>query len=298
MRLSVITICYNIKDEIQRTCESIKSQTNQDFEWIVVDGGSTDGTVDILNKYKSYMTVFISEPDKGIYNAMNKGIKLAKGEYLNFMNGGDCFASSDVVEKFYKCPALGADVIYGNVNIIDENGNRTFANIPASVDKLYFYNGYTINHQASFIKRELFTQYGLYNEDYKIVSDWEKWIIFIINNCRFQYWHETIGNFYLGGISSVNLKLHRKEVDEVCAKYYTQDEVIQATKHNNFHTKKYNIKILGFIPFLTIKYKPLSYKISCKLFKYVPLIKIINKPTSQKVYLFGFLQLWKIKKEK
>ena len=138
MKLSVITICYNIKDEIERTCESIVSQTNQDFEWIVVDGVSTDGTVDILNKYKDKMTVYISEPDKGIYNAMNKGIKRAKGEYLNFMNGGDCFAASDIVEKFYHCPAYGADVVYGNCEIVSAKGEKKPADIPLFVNKLYF----------------------------------------------------------------------------------------------------------------------------------------------------------------
>ncbi len=297
MKLSIITICYNIKDEIERTCQSITTQTNQNFEWIVVDGGSTDGTVDILNKYKDHMTVFISEPDKGIYNAMNKGIKRARGEYLNFMNGGDCFASSDVVENFINFQAENnADIIYGNCDIVNQKGIRNPANIPANVDKLYFYNGYTINHQASFIKRELFNQYGLYNENYRIVSDWEKWIVFITNNCRFQHWQYVVGNFYLGGISSVNLELHRKEVEAVCAKYYTQEEVAQATK-NIYHARKYNIKLLGFIPFLTIKYKPLSIKITCKLFGFIPLYKIKKKNNKSIHYLFSFIPLFKIKEK-
>lgn len=289
MKLSVITICYNIKDEIDRTCQSIISQTNQDFEWIVVDGGSTDGTLDILNKYKAYMKKFISEKDKGIYNAMNKGIKLAKGEYLNFMNGGDCFASKDVIEKFYGCPYFGADVVYGNSDIISKQAKRTAADIPPSVDKSYFYKGYTINHQASFIKRELFDLYGLYNESYKIASDWEKWIVFIENKCCFRYWPYIVSDFYLGGISSVNLELQRKEVEEVCAKYFTPEQMT-----SKWHTRKYKIKILGFIPLLSIKNKPLTYKINCKLFGFIPLLKIINKTSYQKVYLFGFLQLWKI----
>ena len=110
-KLSVITICYNIKDEIRRTCESIANQTNHDFEWIVVDGGSTDGTVEILNEYKKHIDVFISEPDKGIYNAMNKGIMQAHGEFLNFMNGGDTFADSNVVADFLNYDTDDVDVL-------------------------------------------------------------------------------------------------------------------------------------------------------------------------------------------
>ena len=98
--ISIITVCYNIKDEIERTCESIISQTANNYEWIVVDGGSIDGTVDILNKYKDKMSVFISEKDTGIYNAMNKGIKRATGEWCIFMNGGDCFASKISLKNF------------------------------------------------------------------------------------------------------------------------------------------------------------------------------------------------------
>ena len=97
-KLSIITICYN-EPNIEKTCESIINQTWQDFEWIVIDGGSTDGTLEILNKYKTRINKLISEPDKGIYNALNKGIKFAKGEWLNFMNGGDRFCDNLVLEK-------------------------------------------------------------------------------------------------------------------------------------------------------------------------------------------------------
>ena len=91
MQLSIVTVCYNEKD-IGRTCESIVSQSCQDFEWIVVDGGSTDGSLEVIKHYKERIDILISEPDNGIYDAMNKGIRLAKGKWINFMNGGDTFA--------------------------------------------------------------------------------------------------------------------------------------------------------------------------------------------------------------
>ena len=111
--LTIITVCFNIKDEIERTCQSIVNQTWQNFEWIVIDGGSTDGTVDILKKYSDRINILVSEPDKGIYNAMNKGIKLSHGEWLNFMNGGDRFTSNDVLKEVFSGKEYSADVLYG-----------------------------------------------------------------------------------------------------------------------------------------------------------------------------------------
>ena len=110
--LTIITVCFNIKDEIERTCQSIVNQTWQNFEWIVIDGGSTDGTVDILKKYSDRINILVSEPDKGIYNAMNKGIKLSHGEWLNFMNGGDRFTSNDVLKEVFSGKEYSADVLY------------------------------------------------------------------------------------------------------------------------------------------------------------------------------------------
>lgn len=291
MKLSVITICYNIKDEIERTCESIVSQTNQDFEWIVVDGGSTDGTVDVLNKYKDKMAVFISEPDKGIYNAMNKGIKRAKGEYLNFMNGGDCFASSDVIEKFYECAAYGADVVYGNMNILKENNYKYTVTYPLTVNKSFFYDR-TISHQASFIKRELFDKYGLYDETNKIVSDWEKWIIFVEKSCVFQYWNKIVANFDNDGISSVFTPRHIQERENVINTHFAPEE-IQEFERRKLH--KYKIYLFNFIPFISVKNCNEGRKITCKLFGFIPLYKIKKKGNKSQHSLFNLIPILKIK---
>ena len=223
-KLSIITICYNIKDEIERTCESIINQTDQDFEWIVVDGGSTDGTIDILNKYKHRMDVFISEPDKGIYNAMNKGIKLSTGTYLNFMNGGDKFIQNDVLEKIFKNKDYDADILYGNMCRFKKKKiiKRIYSK---PINKKYFYNS-CISHQSSFIKRDLFDKYGLYNENYRIVSDWEKWIVFAINNCKFQHLDLFVAIFDTNGISSQTSPTLIAERTSVHNKYFS----LNATK--------------------------------------------------------------------
>lgn len=290
MKLSVITICYNIKDEIERTCESIVSQTNQDFEWIVVDGGSTDGTVDILNKYKSHMTVFISEKDKGIYNAMNKGIKRAKGEYLNFMNGGDSFASPDVVEQFYNCSAFGADVVYGNTNIIEKK-KEWLKRYPTLINKEFLYRN-CLGHQASFIKRKLFDKYGLYNEKYKIVSDWEQWIIFLENSCVFKHWDKTVANFYYNGISSVFTSDHLQERENVINTHFTLKEIKRFKK---VKPRKFKIHLFNFIPLIYTENFSDGKKIIYKLFGFIPLYKIKRTQNKSKHYLFNFIPVLKIK---
>lgn len=284
-KLSVITICYNIKDEIERTCESIVNQTNQNFEWIVVDGGSTDGTVEILNKYKDRIDVFISEPDNGIYSAMNKGIKQAHGEFLNFMNGGDCFAVNTVVADFLNYDTDGVDVLYGNMNIVEDSGIRRLQTYPETINKIFFVKD-CIGHQAAFIRHNLFEKYGLYNEKYRIVSDWERWIVFIENGCSFRYWDYVAADFYRGGVGSKMSKKHNKERDDVIKAHFTKDETSLAEK------MAYNyrfIKLFNILPLLCIKTKKNGNQWAVSLFDILPLYKIHSKNGRSKHYLFGIL---------
>ncbi len=235
--LSIITICYNIKNEIERTCKSIVKQKWQDFEWIVVDGGSTDGTVDVLKKYQKRINILISEPDKGIYNAMNKGIRLAKGKWLNFMNGGDRFAEDDVLEKVFKNKEYDADVLYGCMNIHNIDGTIQLRVYPDKISKAYFYND-VIGHQSSFIRRELFEKYGMYNEEYRIVSDWEKWIVFAQNNCKFEPLKMIVADFWRGGVGS-----------NMNAKHLYEKQIVKS----NYYTMKQRWHLFGFIPLLSIE---------------------------------------------
>lgn len=139
MQLSIVTVCYNEKD-IGRTCESIVSQSCQDFEWIVVDGGSTDGSLEVIKHYKERIDILISEPDNGIYDAMNKGIRLAKGKWINFMNGGDTFADNCIVGDFLRFAGdnPAADVIYGDFNRMLPDGGVRKSEFPDVVDKVFF----------------------------------------------------------------------------------------------------------------------------------------------------------------
>ena len=179
VKISIITVCYNNKNGLEKTIHSVKDQTYKGFEFIIVDGVSTDGTLDLIEKNKQYISTLISEKDNGIYQAMNKGISLAKGEYCLFLNSGDCLANNKVLENIFN-PSNEADIIYGNVIKVKPHYRRLIKY--SSVLSLYDFYRTTaaIHHQASFIKRVLFQKYGLYREDLKINGDWEFFFRMII----------------------------------------------------------------------------------------------------------------------
>lgn len=234
-KLSVITICYN-EPNLEQTCESIVNQTFQDFEWIVIDGGSNEETQKIWDKYKYRIDKFVSEKDNGIYDACNKGIELASGEYLNFMNAGDSFADIDVLEKVFNQKRKFKDVLYGNEYWIQNDNSKKLHVMPSKI-KLDLLINSTIRHQSSFIKRELFIKYGLYSEKYRIVSDWEKWIVFFKNRVSFEYLPFVIANYDASGCSfSENFNvIHNQEREEVLHKYF-EEKIINKIKNNISYT--------------------------------------------------------------
>lgn len=208
MKLSIITVNYNDAEGLERTIKSVISQTFHDYEFIIIDGGSTDGSVNVINQYESYIDYWVSEPDGGIYPGMNKGLRQAKGEYLNFMNGGDCFHSEDVVEKVL---ALGsdADIITGTHF---DNGLRNVGKDGVTMLDLY---KWAIDHQASFIKRDVALRHP-YDEKYRIASDWKFFIeALIFDNCSFFYTDTIVVDVDMKGISNTNFELDRKEREEV-----------------------------------------------------------------------------------
>lgn len=193
MNLSIITINRNNATGLKKTLASIVSQSRKDFEHIIIDGASTDDSVSVIKKYAENaqnQVKWISESDDGIYNAMNKGIRMAEGEYIQVLNSGDILASDDVVEKM--CAELERlnsllksrlPILYGNM--IKDFGDRRIKRdtcgygdyTPESF--LYFYRG-TLNHDCAYIRRDLFEKYGYYNEEMKICSDWEWYVRAII----------------------------------------------------------------------------------------------------------------------
>lgn len=207
-KFSIITVCRNEEANIRSTCESITKQTFKNFEWIVIDGASTDQTVKILEEFRHNMTQLISEPDNGIYDAMNKGIDLAKSEYVVFMNGGDTFATNHALALVANAPQK--DLIYGDLRYDSKSGEvRSYPDYFRSSDLLKW----MIPHQASFYRRTLFKKYGNYDTRYRIAGDYELNVRMI---CKYHisqtHIKEPLGMFNRTGISSSkNLRMLRKQ---------------------------------------------------------------------------------------
>ena len=222
--ISIITVCYN-EPNLEETCKSIVNQESQDFEWIVIDGGSNKKTLDIFEKYKSRINYFVSEKDSGIYNAMNKGILASKGEYLLFLNAGDCLFDSQnlklTTEKFDK----NNDVIYCE-GTFDIDNKLVSWKIPSKLTEAFFYRS-ALFHQATFFKRTLFEKYGLYDEKYKIASDWKYCLMLFKSNVHFQYIDKIISRDDCNGISSTNKELSKNERTNILKEFYTDKQLLK-----------------------------------------------------------------------
>lgn len=206
MKYSIITVNYNNKEGLRKTIESVIHQSFRDFEYIVIDGGSTDGSKEILKEYDAYITYWVSEKDKGIYNAMNKGIKMAHGKYLNFMNSGDTYHSSSALEAIAGIDT-DEDFIIGGYYETDKGVSHT---IPPQDVTLLTLLKYTINHQATFIKRTLFDK-RLYDENYIIMADAKfNFQSIILDNCSVRLSKDIIADYDTNGISS-NYELYKIE---------------------------------------------------------------------------------------
>ena len=200
-KISIITICYNDIKGLEKTIKSIIHQTQTQYEFIVIDGGSTDGSKELIERNSEKIDYWVSEPDAGVYNAMNKGIKAATGDFVIFMNSGDKFYENTVLEKVTPLLVDDFDIYYGDNYKVKPNSKRK-KTYPEKLSFSFFYNS-CINHQSTFIRRQLFFDYFLYNEKFKIVADWEFFIYTIcIENRPSKYLKMTICNYDFTGISS------------------------------------------------------------------------------------------------
>lgn len=218
--LSIITVCKN-EPFIESTCRSVCAQVNQDFEWIVVDGASTDDTLEKAAPYRGRADVFVSEPDGGIYPAMNKGIGYARGRYLLFLNGGDLFYDDKTTARVLPYLNSGkAGVFYGDSYRLFAREEDCFVKTyPTDLDKSFFLSD-TLAHQSSFIKKELFEKFGGYREDFKIVSDKEKWLRFMDNGVVFRHLPFVCSRFRMNGISRFPSERLKEEKIKLLREYY------------------------------------------------------------------------------
>ena len=177
-KYSIITVNYNNCDGLRRTIESVIGQTFNDYEFIVIDGGSTDGSIDVIKEHQQQLTYWVSEKDAGIYQAMNKGIRVAKGEYLNFMNSGDTLYDNSVLSTMNQ-ETDGTDIVVGRDYHYNETTHQGFASVlPSRISMITFFLE-TLPHQGAFIRRELFDN-SLYDETLLIAADWAFYVKKII----------------------------------------------------------------------------------------------------------------------
>lgn len=181
-KVSVITVNYNNKKGLAKTMRSVLSQTYNELEYIVIDGGSTDGSVDIVNQYRNRLAFSCSERDYGVYDGMNKGLGHASGDYVLFLNSGDCFCNSKVLENVFGKEEYDSDLIVGRQYQWRKGMRRANRHIFADEVDGNFLMSNTLPHQATFIKRNLLMKIGGYNLDYKIVADWVFWNEAIVNH--------------------------------------------------------------------------------------------------------------------
>lgn len=228
MKLSIITINRNNAAGLEKTMQSVAAQTYKEFEYIIVDGASTDGGVEVIKSFESKFghLKWVSEPDSGIYNAMNKGIRMASGDYIQILNSGDSLAKEDVTERMLT--ALGEtdapSILYGNMVKCFPDGYRlvdkSFAG--QEITMLGMYTG-TLNHDPAYIRRDLFDKYGYYDESLKIVSDW-KWYLqaIILGGEKPKYVDMDVTLFDMTGISETSKELDQTERKQVLEQLFPE----------------------------------------------------------------------------
>jgi glycosyltransferase involved in cell wall biosynthesis len=216
MNLSIITVNLNNAAGLRKTIESVVKQSFSDFEYIVIDGGSTEVSKEVIEGYNDKIEYWISEKDTGIYNAMNKGIRRATGEYCLFLNSGDFLVNEDVLKAVFM-QSFSEDIVVGDC-FISQDGEIIFrATPPDAISFSAFYTA-TIPHQSAFIKRSLFEKYGYYSEQYRIHSDLEFFIkTLIVNNCSYRHLTVTVSDYNMEGISGreENKAISIMEGDEI-----------------------------------------------------------------------------------
>lgn len=216
-KVSIITINYNNLSGLRKTRESIVSQTYKDYEWVVIDGGSTDGAKEFLQEHADEMSYWCSEKDSGVYNAQNKGTSHASGDYCIYMNSGDSFYDEYVLEKVFS-EVHNDDILYGDWVQVFLDGKKRYIEPGNNADYAFFFVD-NICHQAMFIKTSLLKE-SPYDESYRLYADWAKWTEFAYKGKSFKYIHQRICYFMMDGMSAENEENNKRERKRVIEEYY------------------------------------------------------------------------------
>ena len=207
MKVSIITSVFNNKNTVSEAIESVLNQTYKDIEYIVIDGGSTDGTIDIINSYKGKITKFISEPDNGIYDGLNKGILKATGDIIGFLHSDDVYMDNTVIEKVVNKFYGGYDGVYGDLIYVSKNDGkiiRYWKSGDFNINKLK--KGWMPPHPTLFLKREIYNKYGLFDTSFKIAADYDFMLRILKHNIKIAYIPEVLYKMRVGGESNKSIK--------------------------------------------------------------------------------------------
>jgi len=246
-KISIITVSYNSYGTIADTINSVLAQTYPDIEYIVIDGASSDRTKDIVTSFGQRISRFISEPDKGLYDAINKGIRLATGDIIGILNSDDFFCNNTVIEKVVESFRENEiDAVFGDVQFVDTVTTSKVVRYYSSkhFKTTRFRFGFMPAHSSFYVKRELFEKLGYYKTDYKIAADYELLIRFLyINKIRYKYLEMPFVSMRMGGVSN-------KSIHSI---YTLNKEIAKACKENGINTNyvyiysKYFSKLFEFL---------------------------------------------------
>ena len=217
--VSIITVTLNSEKTIRDTIESVVNQTYKNIEYIIIDGCSSDKTLEIVNEYKGFISKIISEPDSGIYDAMNKGVALSKGEIIGIINSDDYYLPDSiqkVVEYSIQNPKI--DVFHGNITKMDFLNGTEYVSKPClNFEELKYKN--IIRHPATFVRKETYERFGLFSKKYRIAGDRELMLRIYTHGGAFYYIDDIFAVMYTGGVSSANKLLTLKEDRDLSLKY-------------------------------------------------------------------------------
>lgn len=250
MKISIITVCWNSADTIKDAINSVLMQSYPDIEYIIVDGGSTDGTVQIIESFKDQIAKFVSEPDNGIYDAMNKGIKLCTGDVIGILNSDDFYASNDLIQKVFDGFPSSADMVFGDVLFVDRKAiHQHLRYIDGSAFKPWKLRfGWMPPHPACFIRSHVYSNFGLYKTEYKIAADYEFFVrILFVKKVRATHNPEIMISMREGGVSTKNLK----------STIVISWEILKACKQNNMYSN--SVFIWSRLPIKYIQQKLFSF---------------------------------------
>ncbi len=218
VKISVITVVFNNVKTIKDTIESVLSQTYKNVEYIVIDGRSTDGTIDIIEKFQNEISVFLSEPDNGIYDALNKGIQLATGEVISILHSDDLFCDEYVVSDMVnKMSEKEAELCFSDMVIVDSKSDKVLRYYMANYFKRWLFRmGWMPPHPTCFIKKTLFDEFGLYSLSYKVAGDFDFLIrVFYGRDIAWTYLNRVTVKMRLGGVSNSGLSSKKIIASEI-----------------------------------------------------------------------------------